>query len=89
VTIEWRDPPAKQQKRAAEDEATHWTHELKPLLLQKNLERWAMVKKYKTSGSAAQAAQRFRTNDIPGLPPGRWDATARAGELFVRYLGES
>jgi len=82
------DPPKPSSPKRAIDELTVWKGLLKPLATRRNIGRWALVRHYENRAAAASAAYDINARRNTGLPPGRWTATARATDLYVKYLGE-
>ena len=78
MSIEWREPPAGNDKRGG----SQWAKTLEPLRERPTV--WAMVRAFGSHNGAAQAVTRLRKNDNLD---GKWEFVARDTEVFARYVG--
>lgn len=82
--IQWKDPAP--SKRGFGSKAGVWVDRLQPLLQHPG--RWAVV--YKAEDGKAQKASGMAASlrgDKTRKPAGKWEFTARADEVFARYIG--
>lgn len=50
---------------------------------------WKLVKSYQSLSAANITARKFREGGVTWGPVGRYEATVRGTDLYVRYMGES
>lgn len=66
----------------------NWVKLLHPLTLKKKLYVWCVMPiSYSSQAAANTAAWRIRSGDVR-LPEGIWEARAKEGRLYVRYMGK-
>lgn len=82
--IEWREPGP--SRRGLGSSPGVWIDRLKPLMHHPG--RWAVVYKAEDgkTGKATGMAAALRGNKTK-KPAGKWDFSARQGEVFARYIG--
>lgn len=82
--IVFRDLPKKSAGGRHSPNAGKWVRILAPLVDRPG--DWAVVTTRATPGAAANTAATIRQGRVE-LPPGRWEATTRLCDVYVRYMG--